>query len=442
VTSSVFEDNVAQMGAVFFIYPASGNQPTQILVSKCQFKENRAEKAGSVLLANNLGIASNSTTFTIAFSGCSFEAHSTAAFQLALSHFSFSLQQCQFSKEIQLITGKLWFGNFSMSNCSAAFCQGPLILLDMTGILEVTSSNFTHISGGPVLAVTGQSVSSSFVFLSTLRLFNMTNLGSILQGILISAEYASIQLSDSELRTYTAHICGIFYIAFSDFNSTGLRVYDGTAQQNVVGIVMFGIVYMRNTLLDTMKSDGQMWTFNEISGHLDQIEFRNIIGFAVLIGDSILYSTNFMSIITSTLVIDGLKTYLINPGTPILYSSSSTFTLKNSQFSGQLGFVLIMIRSGKCKVYNTSMSFPVGKSVYQISSGGKLEVEQCSLQDTVLSGPLITPSTGSRVHVRELRLRNVTAVALSKGNNCYIRVDKAEILGCKIDALIHFSIQV
>jgi len=185
-----------------------------------------------------------------------------------------------------------------------------------------------------------------------------------------------------------------------------------------------------------------MWTLFTISGRIEQIEFRNIIGFAELIGDSMLYTTNFITVGSSKIVVDGLKSHLIHPGTPILFIRMSAFTLKNSQFSGQLGLALIMIRGGECKVYNTSMSFPVGTSMYQISVEGNLEVEQCSLQDTILSGPLITPSTESRVYVRDLRLRNVTAAGLSKGNNCYIRVDKAEILGCTIGALIHFSIQV
>ena len=291
VENTEFERNSATTGAVFFIYPASGNQLIQVLISKCQFRGNTAKEAGSVVSANDIGLTSPPTPLQVVFAECSFASHPTVPFQLTLSHSAFSLQHCQFTNETQVIVGTLVFTNLTLSDIEVTYSQGPLISLKMTGVVVVISSTFAHIWGGPVLAIAGESVASSFVSLSDLRLSNMTNMDVIIFGVLINAHFVSIQLSEVEIRSYQASTYGVCNIVSSVLYVTGLRVYNGT-HRNALGMVCLSTVDMRDFIFDRLMCRSAVWVFFSVTGSITHITFTNILGF--FIQNSSIYTTNIL----------------------------------------------------------------------------------------------------------------------------------------------------
>ena len=87
------------------------------------------------------------------------------------------------------------------------------------------------------------------------------------------------------------------------------------------------------------------------------------------------------------------------------------------------------------------MAFTSARSVFQMLLEAHIEIDLLKLDNLVLSGPIITSSTHSSLHAQDLRLTNVSGVALSKGREYEVRVDRAVVVGCRIGSLVHFSIK-
>ena len=288
-----------------------------------------------------------------------------------------------------------------------------------------------------MLAVTGESVVSSFVSLNDIHLSNMTNMGVITFGVLINAHFVSIQLSEVEIRSYQASTYGVFDLASSVLHATGLRVYNGT-HRNALGMVRLSTVDMRDFIFDRLMSSSGVWYLFSVIGSISHITFTNILG---ILKSSSIYSTTIIGINWSNLLVNQLEVTFALPGTPVIFSRSSQVLISNSVFKGIIGLSLLSIQSGNLEFRNTTMAFTSARSVFQLLLEAHIEIDLLSLNNLVLTGPIITSSSHSSIHAQDLRLTNVSGVALSKGKEYEVRVDRAVVVGCRIDTLVHFSIK-
>ena len=375
---------------------------------------------------------------SITFTECSFLSHSSVVFQLSLSKFSFALEKCSFEDEEQVLAGDIANTNLTIANSTMSNSLGPLVSLDLNGVLEVKHCSFANITDGPAFYVLGHDVATSLVSLRDLHLFNITNLNQIVVGILLNTQYTSVSVVNVELRNFTAYLCGIAYVSFAVFESEGMKAYDGLAVQSVLGIYQRSTCLWRDTLYDNLTCGGQMWSLLTLEGTIDGIVYSHILGtYRAVHG---LYTTNFMMVVSASVKVNALRTTLVRQGTPLLFGNVANITVTNSHFEGPLGFALLTVQNSHAWIKNTTMDFSIGRSVYQIVFGAVVEVESCKLRNTVLSGPLVITSTASSLHVKEMELVNVTAQSLSKGSNFTLIVDQASITNCRIGSLAFFSI--
>lgn len=439
VSETTFIGNKAIAGAVFFVYPASGSGNTHVIVSKCQFQNNTASSGGSVLLANDLDAPANTATHTIAFEECTFRGHVSVTFQILIANFVFDLEKSQFDKETQIVEGTLSMTNVTLSGILVTNCAGPPLSFRMSGVLEVSSSNFTDVSVGPMLSVTGVNTATTLVRVKQVRLLRFTNMGTIVYGNLITALSATLWLEDVELRNFTAAAFGVQYLVNVALFSNRVSIYDGNVVQNVIGLTLLSSFTMNSTLFDSISSYGTMWTISASTGTLTHVMYRNIMGFWDV--NFLMYTTNFFLASESQLAVDGMEAVLVHPGITLMYSLRASVTVANSRFTGPLGLTMMTILGSSVVFTNTTLALTTGRTVFKLLLGGSLDYDNLMLHDMTVLLSVISISSESKVRLRELSLINITSTALCKGQDYELHIGKALVAQSFVHTLVHFSIR-
>ena len=437
---SHFWYNAGTAGAVFFIYPAGGTGSIQYTLSNCEFQGNGAKAASSVLLLNDLGVAT-ALPQRISFSGCRFKGHPSATFQMTSHISTLEVQDSVFEGEHQILTGRLSMTTVTIAHISVLKCAGPLFALTMSGQFLLSNSSFDSINPGPVVFVTGSSPAVSLVRLASVDVRDIQNLGNTVYGNLVNSRSATIWMTDVHMRNFEGIISGIFSLAQTVLYSLNATFVNGTAPQYGIGQLTACTTVMNSTLFELIYSKGSMFIITASSTAFNQLTYRNIQGF----WDPNLnaYTTNFLLFAPQTVaVIDGLVADLVRVGSPILYVYAGKCTISNSRFSGPLGMGLFTVFGGSAVLRSSVYAFTEGRSIAKMLLGGYLEVDVLVLENLALSAPMVTISSQSTAYIRSLVLTNVTAGALSKGQDYKLVIDSAFITRSNVAALVHFSIGV
>lgn len=444
ISDSKFNDNAGSSGAIFEIYPKQGEAATTVTVTNCDFQRNGAIGGLSVLALNDMSVdllgESSLALQTISFSGCRFKEQVAAVFQVASKVFGVSIDSSWFENEPQIVTGSLGNTSLSLSRSSVTNCAGPLLSLTLSGQLFVTATNFTNISSGPVIYVTGSQPAVSLVYVSHVSVNFITNLSTVLYGTLLNAVSATVWMTDVHLNHFTTVSNGIFSLYQATLYTQGLTCYNGTAQAGVIGQMTACTVVMNNTLMDEVNSRGSMSAIVSSSFFANHIIFRNITGFWDV--NLAVYTTNYFLFVGSTAAIDDLAGELVVPGSTLIYVSGAKCTLSNAHFRGPLGMGLFTVLGGSITVRSSDFSFTKGRSIAKLLLGGFIDFDLLCLRDLTLSSPLITISSHSAIYMHSLVLVNVTTVALSKGQDYTLRVDSAYITRSAVAWLSQFGIGV
>jgi len=441
IANSQFYTNAAASGAVFFIYPTKGSAATTISVTNCAFEGNGLKGGSSVLSLNDMGAGQSIESQTVLFSKCSFKGNLAAPFQAANQAFNITIDSGTFENEPQIVTGSLAMGNFTLSNCAISNSVGPLVALTMSGQLRINGTNFTNINPGPVVYVTGQSPATSLVYLNQVIVNFITNPGVTVLGNLINSMSTTMWLTDIRLSHFTAQIHALVFIAQSIFYSQGLSFYNGSASVGIIGYLVSSTVVMNDTLFDSVNSRGSMSSFTASNVEINRMTFRNIIGFWDV--NLLVYTTNYIIINPGAVVtITGLIGEFAVPGSTTIYVNGGKCTLLNSHFAGPLGMGLITVLGGTAIVRTSTFRFTMGRAYVKLLLGGYFDIDILELQDLALTSPIITISSFSTAYIKHLVLTNVTSIALGKGQDYTIIVDRAQILRSSISSLAYFSISV
>lgn len=439
LANSQFYSNAATSGAVFFIYPSGGNEATTISVTNCTFESNGAAGGSSVLALNDLGTGQSTETQTVFFSKSSFKGNFAAPFQVTSKAFNITIEGCTFENEPQIVTGSLTTANLTLSSSSIVNSAGPLVSLTMSGQLCLNSTNFTNINPGPVVYVIGRSPATSLVLLNQLILNFINNPGVVVLGTLINSVSTTMWLTDVSLSNFTAQLQAIMFISQSILYSQRLSFYNGTATVSVIGSFVASTAVMNDTLFDWVNSRGSMSFLTASNVEINQVTFRNIIGFWDV--NIFVYTTNFMIINPGSMVtLNGLIGELAIPGSTIIYIAGGKCIMSNSHFVGPLGMGLITVLGGSVTVRTSTFRFTMGRAYVKLLLGGYFDIDTLELQDLTLSSPIITISSLSTAYIKSLILTNVTSIALGKGQDYRLRVDSARILRSSVSSLAHFSI--
>lgn len=440
-TDSHFLYNANTAGAVFFIYPSGGSGLVQYTISNCKFQGNGSKAASSVLLLNDLGVISSAALQRIAFTGCRFEGHPAATFQIISRTFSLEVQDSSFEGENRILSGSLSMVNVTIARVTVVNCAGPLFSLSMSGLFLLSNSTFTSINPGPVVYVTGRGSSVSLVRLASLQVRNIQNLGNTVYGNLINSLSVTLWITDVYMSNFEGLISGIFALAQTVLYSSNTTFVNGTAPQYGIGQLTACTTVMNSTVFELVNSRGAMFIITASNTAFYQITYRNIQGFW---DPTIMaYTTNCLLFAPQTVaIIDGLVAELVRIGSPILYVYGSKCTISNSKFTGPLGMGLFTVFGGSAVMRTSVYAFTEGRSIAKLLLGGYLEFDVLSLENLALSGPLITISSQSTAYIRSLLLRNVTTMAFSKGQDYKLVIDSAHITRSNVAALVHFSIGV
>jgi len=441
LTDSQFLGNAVHSGAVFFVYPSSNPGSTYIRVSDCEFAGNGNIGASSVLALNDKTVSTNRNTVQwISFSRCWFRDSKAATFQLTSMFFDLTVQDCRFEREAQLLTGQS-NRNVTIARVSAMNCAGPLVVLALSGNLSIQSSNFTDTNPGPVVYVTGSQPSASLVYLSELNITNIANPGSTVYGILLNAMSATVWMSDIRLSHFQSAANGLLYLSQTVLYSQGLYCLNGTSSEKVIGQFTASTVVMNATVFDALRSRGSMAICTTSSLTLRQVTFRRIEGFW---NENVqVYTTSFLLLMPgSNTYIEALTAELVHPGSTLLYVFEGQCSLSDSRITGPLGMGLFTIMSGNVTVKTTALHFTEGRTLAKLLLGGQIHFDLLQLQDLQFSAPILTLSSQSAAYIDRLVLTNMSAMALSKGENYKVVVGGALIERSSVSSLAHFSIAV
>ena len=441
VSRSTFRDNANEAGAVFFVSPVAYSGATAIWVEDCEFSNNGALSGNSVVLLNDLNWKETALQpQTISFARCRFKSNKVTPFHVSTQVFAVTIDSCSFDSEPGLITGSLTSAKLTLSNSTISNSAGPLVTLTLSGTLNITRTNVTNVSPGPVVYARGKGTDRAFVFLSHLEVSFIDNPGVTVYGTLVNAISASVWVSHVSVSNFTAVRGGIFSMSGSWLSSENLTGYNGSAPQTIVGEFTACAVEMNNTVFDLLRSRGTMTLFSLSTGVVNSITFRSILGFWDT--NLLVYTTNFFLCTPGTdLVLDNLEADLAVPGTTLLYiRETSNLILTNSRLVGPLGMGVFTVLGGSATVQNTTFHFTTGRTIAKLLLGGRLEFDLLQLRNLTLTSPIFSVSAQSRVYVQQLLLTDVHTLALVKGQDSQVTVETAQILSSSIEALVHFSI--
>jgi len=441
VTDSKFMRNAAHSGAVIFNYPPINAGVARFLFVNCEFKGNGNTGGNSVLFVSDESANFYEDSEVIVFSKCLFQDSLASTFQIKTKLFQLTAEDCQFEHELQLLTGRATNTSVTFSRISVSNCGGPLVVLELAGVLQVNSSNFTHISLGPVIYVSGQGISKSLIYMSEVRVKGIANSGSSIYGNLINALSATVWLRDVSVADFRADVTGLFYFAQSVIYSQGLSCFNGSASQTVIGQLTSCTAMMNATLFDGLQSRGSMAISIASSVELRQVTFRNILG--SWDENMQVFTTNFfLFTLGSTELIDGLVAELVQPGSTLIYVYGGQCSLVNTHLTGSLGMGLFTVSAGNVTVRTSSFRFTASKTFAKLLLAGHIDFDLLQLQDLTFSAPILSISSQSIVSIQRLVLTNVTALALSKGQDYKMLIGSAQIERSVVSSLAHFSIAV
>ena len=439
VTNTRFLDNEAISGTIFFVAPVDGSGDLVITIENCQFSGNSAANGGSVMLLQDVELRPDAVTHSISFTECQFSGHPTAAFQLTISNFLFALENSQFIDGAQIAVGTLINTNVSISNISATNCTGPLLSFQGSGALDVSASNFSGVTAGPLLVYLGVSVSTSMVRMKQLRLSEFHNLDTKVFSTVVNAKSVALWMEDVELRNYTVRAYGVHYLVNVALHSTRLAAYNGVAKQNIVGIILGSSFVLNSTFFENVNSDGPMWMISSSTGSMSDLVYHEIQG--VYNPSFNMYTINFFMTTMASVTVDRLQSHLVHAGITLTYNFYSLVTLTNSRLTGKLGLKMMTIQGGMSVFRNTTLAFTDGRSLFMLFLDSNLDMDSLVLKDISLDNA-ITLSSGSAMHLGEVSMDNVTCNSLFKGREFRLRIDRAVVVRSTLSYLVHFSMGI
>ena len=441
VTQSQFDHNAVNSGAVFFLYPLEGAEASQFFISDCVFQGNGVKGGSSVLALNDLLSAPTTTEQIVSFSHCSYKEHPVALFQLANKQLELVIEDCQFDSESQLITGQLLGANVSVSSVSVTQSEGPLFVLEMSGVLILTASNFTNIGNGPLIVITGSGESSALLCLTQVRVVNITNSNNVIYGNLINGRKVTIWLDHVRLVNFSSTVeDGIFFLIQTALFSRHFTAINGTTVSSIVGMILFSSLSMNDTYFEAVNSLGSMWFFIGCAANFHRIKYRNITG--VFNPFAQYYMTNLMTMESgSDVLIDQLDIVLVNDGVPKLYVRSAVMRLSNSVFTGPLGFGILGADYGTIVIRNLTITTttPCSRLVKR-SPGSTFDVDHLVLKNLRVIDYVWTSSPGSAVHIQTMVLINVTSPSVIQGSRFEFIVEEMLIQNSTLKTVVSSAV--
>lgn len=440
VSSSQFLYNAVNEGSVFEVYPSSGADSTHYSISNCTFEGNGVPGGSSVLALNDVGAPFTTAAQTISFSNCSFQSQPVSLFQIASSLFDLSVSDCRLWNETQLITGILQGTKVTLEQLSASECKGPLLVLQVTGKVSLSHSNFTNIANGPIVTAKGTGHSSSFISLSHINVLNISNSDSSTYSNLINAQALSIELFSVHISNYTSLVNGVFFLVNVVLTAQRFSAMHGSASGNVIGLNMFSEVSMSDIYYENVSSGGSMWYFLQSSATIKRATFRKITGFWM--AEASAYTTTmFMFVGESSSWIDNWDALLINSGIPKSFSMYCSLRITNSIFAGPMGMGLVAADHSYITMRNITITSSSGISFNRRSPGSYYDMDQMVLRDMELFANVWSVYE-CVVFILRLEMVNVTAPAFVKGKNYTMILGEAVIDRSKIGWLVDSGIAV
>jgi len=441
IAQSRFVGNAGKSGAVFLLSPASGQGSTQYSISNCVFEGNGAKGLNSVLALNDFGVPSSTGKQTILFARCSFSGHPAPTFQLISKLFSLNIQEGTFENETQIVTGVLAQTNATLSHLAVTKCKGPLFVLQLAGVFNLTSSNFTYIQSGPFVVVAGAGVSLSLVCLTQVRLSYISNNDKAVLGNLVSAKNTAIWMDHVLLANFTAGTVGVFHLFQSELFSKHFSAKNGTAGSSIVGTSLYSGFTMSDTTIESLNSGGAMWLFYQSSVNITRITYRRIVGnYVPSIG---IYTTNLFTIwFNSTGVVQGLDFIAVVQGTSLIYVYNSSLIFTNSVVTGPIGMTAFSSNGGTFILRQVAFNITSALIVVRTLAGGVIDIDQLFLRDAVIRSSVAALSSGSSMRIQSLVLSNVTCTALSGGSRFSIALEDVYIENSRIGPLLDSGIYV
>lgn len=431
--------NARSSGAVFFIFPANGTATSLFTVLNCVFEGNGKQGRSSVLDLNDRGVKTTTASHSISFSGCHFSTHPATTFRLTSSFFTLQIENSEFTNETQLITGALV--NTTITQISVSQSQGPLFVLSLTEVFNLTFSNFTDIDKGPLIAITSSSISRSFLYMRSIHLANVTNLDFLTPGVLLHAQQTTIWLDTVTLANFKGNAYGIFVLVGSVLYARNISAWNSTATAGVIGIMTLSTIEMNDTSVEGLNSRGSMWIVNRSWARIRGVRYRKVQGYFESTVQ--VYTTNFVLLRQqSQVAIDGLDAQMAVAGTPLIYVLLSNLTVSNSVFAGPVGMSVIAIQSGRAVFSHVSLELTEARNLVMGLLEAYFEFDQLRLNGLKATSSLFTLSSGSIVYIRQLWLTNVTSIALSKGQHYQVTLGEVRIEQSNIGTLVYFGIGV
>ena len=442
VTQSEFRDNAGDSGAVFYISPQGGLTTTKYEITNCLFEGNGAKAPGSVLTLSGLEITESTEPQIVSFSECIFRGNSRTTFQISNKKFNFIAEKCQFFNETQLIAGTLIGVSTIFTQISVSNSTGPLFFLYLSGHLSISNSSFVNIGTGPLITATGRAISFSFLSLSHVYLANISNHDPVTYGNLVSAQQVTINLTSVHIENFaTSTRYGLFSLVGTVLYSFNLTAIRGTASVGVVGIITLSTIRLSETRFESLNSRGSMWTLVKTTGKIRGIQYRAILGSynAVLK----VYTTNFLTANQkSNISVERLVGELVNEGTPLIYVINATLTLTDSVLSGPIGAGVLTSQGGTAILRRVTFNITSARNLLVGLLGAYIDIDALTLSNCRLSSSLFGLSSDTEVRIETLTLRNVTSIALSKGQHFKLTIGEAIIDQGNIGSLVDFGIAV
>lgn len=441
VNESQFFRNAAYSGAVFFLWPAGELNPTQYLISNCDFKENGSKGGSSVLVLNEYTTPSNVENQKIIFLKSNFSGHPTPTFQLTSKQFSLYIRGGKFENETQIVTGSLIKTNVTITEIEARKCKGPLFVLQLQGVFSLASSNFTDIESGPLVAATGAGGYFSLVFLNQVRVFNISNFNMDIRGVLLYARDTTCWLDNVHLENFTSSHVGVFDFIRSILFSQHFSAKNGTSISRIVGSCQFSSFTMQNTSIEALKSGGTMLSVSRSTINITRIIYRNLAG--VLDPALKAYVTNLFSLSSrSNALITELDIKTIVTGSSLFYAFNSSLTLSNSVIAGPGGVPTFACNGGVFIMRDVVFNFTTSRSIIRGVAGGYFDIDRMVLRDMLLSSAICTLSSESTVLIHTLVLNNVTCASVTSGQHFSIAIDEVVVEKSRMGTLVDSGIAV
>jgi len=353
--------------------------------------------------------------------------------------FELNVQNSKFENESQLVTGSV-AGSVFLAQLAVSKCQGPLFVLKLSGVFNLTSSNFTSIETGPLVAVTGAGASVSLVWLARLYVAHISNFDPVLYGNLLNAKYSAVWLDSVRMENFTSSTNGVFFLIQSVLLSRYFSAQNASASSNIVGISFYSVLSLNDTSMDAVYSGGTMWNFFHCTVTLRRISYRRVTGYLTA---SRVYTTNLFIFRTdSDTMIDELDITTVNPGTPLIFVFNSSLLLTNSVVRGPVGMSAFSTNGGVLRIRQVSLHISTATSVIHSLAGSVIDIDQFSLRSVAVSLSIFSLSSEAVVHIGKLELTNVTSPSLASGLVFTVTIKDTRIEDSRIGTLLNSGMKV